>query len=157
VIGGDDNGEVENAMLFERETAPLPLSAKNVAGNSTFACVCIGNPAESKVDTREVRDEADASFMFANPAIEQTIGTVGDKGAAAADNCSSSDADCSVKYAVTVRFDEFRLEHEAADAEPSFNAENLRPVTEMDLRGADAKKAAAVKITLAVTLLAPAR
>ena len=62
-----------------------------------------------------------------------------------------------MKNAVTVTFDKLRLEHEAADVEPVFSAENRRPDTEMVFRGADAKKAATVKNTLAVTLLARAR
>lgn len=86
VTGGICGDDGFDTILFERDTVPPPLSDENIAGNSTSTCVCIGNPAASNEDTLEVRDEADASCMFVNPAIVQTMGCVGDAGAAAVDN-----------------------------------------------------------------------
>ena len=143
-------------MWFERDTAAALLLAKKIEGNSTSACVCIGEPVELNVETLTLADVEHAATLV-NPAMMQTTWTVGDAGAAATDNCSSNMPDWVANVAITVTFDGLRLKHWGGVVELASNAANLRPMIEMVLMGADEKNAAAAKDTVAVTFTAPAR
>ena len=133
---------------------PLPAAGKT-AGNSTPPCVCSGDPPASNVDTLTPAVAA-AAPAFVNPEIEHRIVVVGDAGAAAADKLSSSTPDCSVMMAVTATLGGLRLEQLIAAA-LTLKAEKRRPVIEIVLKEAVLHAAAALKDTLAVTLVAPAR